>query len=372
LEVQAVPEQIEKLLAVAQEQTASDLHLNVDRPPIIRVDGRLQKLDDRAVLDDDDIRGILDSITSQEQRDKFIEHHELDFSYDNPQVGRFRVNACVQQGSISIAFRLLMRVLSPIGTLGLPEVYGELSLKPRGLILVTGATGSGKSTSLAAMVHHINNHQQRHILTIEDPIEYVHTDNMSVVIQRNVGEDTESFAAALTHALRHDPDVIVVGEMRDLTTISTAISAAETGHLVLGTLHTIDASETIDRVVEVFPHGQQAQIRLQLSQVLVAVLSQSLVRLIGGGRVPACEIMICNPAIRNLIREGQIHQLSSTIQMGQRDGMQTLNHALASLVANDVVSFEDAVSHSSNSAQLTDSIKHVKAAMPRPVYQSAM
>jgi twitching motility protein PilT len=363
-------EQIVSLLEIAQEQSASDLHLNINRPPIIRVDGKLQRLENHPNLQDKDIREILESVASQEQVKKFLEHQELDFSYDNPQIGRFRVNACFQKGSISLAFRLLMRVLSPLDALGLPPIYSELSLKPRGLILVTGPTGSGKSTSMAAMIHHINSVEERHIITIEDPIEYVHKDNKSVIIQRSVGEDTESFATALKHTLRHDPDVIVVGEMRDLTTIAIAISAAETGHLVFGTLHTVDAGETIDRVVEVFPTGQQTQIRLQLSQVLIAVLSQTLVRRIGGGRVPACEVMVCNSAIRHVIREGQIHQIYSNMQLGQKDGMQTLNNALATLVTGNIVSHEEAVRHCSNVEQFQNALKHAKLGMLNPLAAS--
>jgi twitching motility protein PilT len=343
---------IEQLLKIAQIESASDLHLNVDRPPIIRVDGKLLRLDDHPTLQTEDVQEILNRIAKPEQVRKFLEHHELDFSYDNPQIGRFRVNACMQKGSISLAFRLLMGVLSPLTSLGLPAVCEELSVKRRGLILVTGPTGSGKSTTMAAMIDHINKNQERHIITIEDPIEYVHKDERSVVIQRGVGEDTDSFADALKHALRHDPDVIVVGEMRDLTTIAIAITAAETGHLVFGTLHTIDASETIDRVVEVFPSGQQAQIRLQLSQVLVSVISQTLIRRIGGGRVPGVEIMICNSAIKNLIREGQIHQIQNSIQLGRKDGMQTMDQSLSSLVNNNIVTPEDAINHCHNIKQL--------------------
>ncbi len=366
-----MPGDIERLLSIAQEESASDLHLNINSPPIIRVDGRLRKLNDWPQFNDEDIRGILEKIASQEQIKKFIRHQELDFSYENPQLDRFRVNACMQRGAISLAFRLLMRVLSPLTALGLPDIYAKLSLRQRGLILVTGPTGSGKSTSMAAMIHHINNIEERYIITIEDPVEYVHRDNKSVIIQRTVGEDTESFSIALKHALRHDPDVIVVGEMRDLTTIAIAVSAAETGHLVLGTLHTLDAGETIDRVVEVFPVGQQSQIRLQLSQVLVAILSQTLVRRIGGGRVPACEIMICNSAIKNLIREGQIHQLHSAMQLGQKDGMQTLNHSLATLVANNIVSLEDALRHSSNAVQLEQALNYAKKDVVKQLVHSA-
>ncbi len=346
-----MPGNIESLLAIAQEKAASDLHLNVDRTPVIRVDGKLQKLDNHPPLDNKEIHEILAGITSAEQMGKFLDNKELDFSYESEKTGRFRVNACYQKNAISLAFRLLMRVLSPLEVLGLPPIYGELALRPRGLILVTGPTGSGKSTSMAAMIHHINNNAERYIITIEDPIEYVHQDKKSVIIQRNVGEDTESFATALKHSLRHDPDVIVVGEMRDLTTISIALSAAETGHLVLGTLHTIDASETIDRVVEVFPAEQQAQVRLQLSQVLVAVLSQALVRRIGGGRIPALEIMLCSNPIKNLIREGQVHQLYSNIQIGQKEGMITLNQSLYNLVMKRIITLEEARTHCSNITQ---------------------
>jgi twitching motility protein PilT len=278
----------------------------------------------------------------------------------------------MQKGSISLAFRLLMPVLSPLTALGLPHMCEELCLKHRGLILVTGPTGSGKSTTMAAMIDHINRTDERHIITIEDPIEYVHEDNRSVIIQRCVGEDTDSFSNALIHALRHDPDVIVVGEMRDLTTIAIAITAAETGHLVFGTLHTISASETIDRVVEVFPPGQQEQIRLQLSQVLVAVISQTLVPRVGEGRVPACEVMVCNNAIKNLIREGQVHQLYSTIQLGQQNGMQTMNQSLATFVANNTVSLEDATKHCSDEKRFQDLIKTTNIVIPRPLVGSSI
>jgi len=349
--------QIQSLLEIAQEISASDLHLNVNRPPILRIDGKLKKLDNHPDIKQADIEEILEQVTNQDQRNRFLEQKELDFSYENTEIGRCRVNACIQQGVISLAFRLLMRVLTPLKYLGLPDIYGELSLRPRGLLLVTGPTGSGKSTSMAAMINYINDNQERYILTIEDPIEYVHADNKSVIIQRNVGEDTESFAIALKHTLRHDPDVIVVGEMRDLTTIATAISAAETGHLVFGTLHTIDAVETVDRIVDVFPGGQQEQIKLQLSQVLLAVLSQTLVPRLGGGRIPACEIMLCTAAIRHLIRDGQIHQMQTNMQLGRKDGMQTLNQALSDLVEANVVSLEDAMHHSSDAAALEGLIK---------------
>lgn len=348
--------QIESLLSKAHEMSASDLHMNINRPPILRIDGILARLDGYPNVVNTDIQLVMEQVTSHEQLTRFYQEKELDFSYDDVIAGRCRVNACLQKGTISLAFRLLMPILTPLSKLGLPDIIGELSLKPRGFILVTGPTGSGKSTTMAAMINHINENQERHILTIEDPIEYIHRDNKSMIIQRNVGDDTDSFVKALKHALRHDPDVIVVGEMRDLETISTAISAAETGHLVFGTLHTIDAAETVNRIIDVFPTGQQQQIRLQLSQVLLAVLSQTLVRRKNGGRVPACEIMVCNQAIKNLIREGQVHQLLNAMQLGKKDGMQTLNQALIDLVKEGIVSMDDVIAHSNNLEELMSSV----------------
>ena len=358
---------IRELLTVAMKESASDLHLNVNSPPIIRVDGRLQRLDGRQEIQAGDIEAVLAKVATQEQRAKFSEEQELDFSYDSPQLGRFRVNALMQKGTVSLAFRLLAQVLSPLSSLGLKDIYGELSLKPRGLVLVTGPTGSGKSTTLAAMVNYINEVEKRHIITIEYPIEYIHTNKNSLILQRNVGEDTKSFSTALKYALRHDPDVIVIGEMRDLTTISTAISAAETGHLVMATLHTIDATETVNRVVEVFPSGQQEQIRLQLSQVLLAVLSQTLVPRIGGGRVPACEIMINNLAIKNTIRTGQVYKLNSTIQLGSNEGMQTLTQSLANLVDAGIVSVEEALMKTSNIVGLEKMLAGSQKDKPRSI-----
>ena len=348
---------VNDLLAVAIEMSASDLHLNVGSKPVIRVDGRLHKLDDFPLITEEDVALALEQVTDKVQRERFFMERELDFSYSQPNLGRHRVSALFQKGLISIAFRLLSLVLSPLDALGLPPVYGDLSLAPRGLVLVTGPTGSGKSTSLAAMIKYINEREERHIITIEDPIEYVHENIKSLILQRNVGEDTVSFSEALRRALRHDPDVIVVGEMRDLTTIATAISAAETGHLVFGTLHTLDATETINRIVDVFPPEQQSQIILQLSQVLSAVLSQTLVPLIGGGRIPACEIMISNIAIKNTIRQNQVHMLPGIMEMGHRDGMQTLNQALAKIVKAGLVTQEEALAKSSDTDQLKNMLR---------------
>jgi twitching motility protein PilT len=334
---------IEYLLNTARDLDASDLHLNIANKPAVRIDGNLKVMSDQPVLKNEDLIEVFNTVTNETQRNKFLVDLELDFSYEKSGLGRFRVNALMQKGAISLAFRLLAVVLSPLKALGLKPIYGELALKPRGLILVTGPTGSGKSTSLAAMVNYVNEHVSQHIITIEDPIEYIYESKKSIILQRGLGDDTRSFSTALIHALRHDPDIIVVGEMRDLTTIATAISAAETGHLVMATLHTLDATETVNRVVEVFPVGQQEQIKLQLSQVLLAVLSQALVPRIGGGRVPACEIMINNTAIKHLIREGKVHQIFSTIQMSGGEGMQTLIQSLADLVNGGVVSKAEAL-----------------------------
>ncbi|MFC2022840.1 type IV pilus twitching motility protein PilT [Chloroflexota bacterium] len=354
---------IDELLARAIEMSASDLHLNVGSEPVLRIDGRLKKFPDLPPVTDEDAIAALERVTTRAQRDRFFEEKELDFSYQLPELGRHRVNVLIQKGVISIAFRLLSSVLSPLESLGLPPIFGEMSLKPRGLILVTGPTGSGKSTSMAAMIKHINERQERHIITIEDPIEYVHENIKSLILQRNVGEDTVSFSEALRRALRHDPDVIVIGEMRDLTTIATAISAAETGHLVLGTLHTLDAPETINRIVDVFPPEQQSQITLQLSQVLIAVLSQTLVPCIGGGRAPACEIMITNAAIKNVIRQKQIHMLHGIMEVSSKDGMQTLNQSLARLVRQGLLSESEALAKSSDTEQLGELVHKMSGQM---------
>ena len=343
---------IDKLIANAIEKAASDVHLNVGIEPIFRIDGKIKKISDFPPVTGEEILDILKQITDTKQREKLFEERELDFSYKTHDLGRHRINAMYQKGELSLAIRLLAPVLSPLEAIGLPIVYGELALKPRGLILVTGPTGCGKSTSLAAMIKYINEREEKHIITIEDPIEYVHENIKSLIEQRNIGEDTMSFSEALRRALRHDPDVIVVGEMRDLTTISTAITAAETGHLVLATLHTIDAAETINRIVDVFPSEQQQQIVIQLSQLLLAVLSQTLVPKIGGGRVVACEIMIATTAIRNNLRKGQAHMLSNIMEVSHADKMCTLNQSLASLVHKGIITEKEALAKSNNPEQL--------------------
>ena len=350
--------QIDKLLKLMVAKSASDLHLRSSDTPVLRIDGVLVQQEDMPPITAEEIEGIFVSIATPEQRDAFTKEMESDFVYSVPELARFRVSALRQKGTTSLALRLVPFGVFSIDDLGLPQIFRELVLKPRGLILVTGPTGSGKSTTLAAMINHLNENEKRNIITIEDPIEFMHHSKKSIIAQRDLGGDTKSFATALKHALRHDPDVIVVGEMRDLDTIATAITAAETGHLVLSTLHTTNASQTVDRIIDIFPPSQQQQIRLQVSQVLEATISQTLLRRIGGGRVAAFEIMIATPAVRNLIREGKTFQLPSVIQMGSKDGMQTLDQALADLVKRRIVTQEEAMTKSSDAEQLRKLSQH--------------
>jgi twitching motility protein PilT len=347
---------IYKLLRYAVESRASDLHLNANSYPVMRVDGRLKTLNNEEFLTPQTLQELFDSITNEGQRLTLQAKRQLDFAIAIPEVGRFRVNTLVQRGSLSFAFRTIAKELAPLSSMGLPEIYTEVTSFRKGLILVSGPTGSGKSTTLAAMVNYINENDSRHIITVEDPIEYVHPNKKSIILQLEVGKDTESFGEALLNTLRHDPDVLVVGEMRDLETISAAITAAETGHLVMGTLHTNDATQTIDRIVDVFPHGQQDQIRIQLSQVLLAVFSQVLLVCIKGGRIPACEIMIANSAVRNCIREGQMQYLRNAIQLGLKEKMQTLNQALAKLVLEKQITQHEALLNSVDREQLVQLI----------------
>jgi len=284
---------------------------------------------------------------------------ELDFGYSISGVGQFRCNAAMQRGAISLAIRLLPAIIPTIDELEIPQICKQLILRPRGLILVTGPSGSGKSTTLAAMINHLNRNAQRNVITIEEPIEFLFKNDKCVIHQREIGSDTISFAKALKHSLRHDPDVIVIGEMRDLTTISTAMSAAETGHLVLGTLHTYDAAQSIDRIIDVFPPEQQRQVRLQLSQVLEAVLSQTLLPRINGGRIAAFEIMLANSVIKRLIRDEKIWEITPNIEMGIREGSQSMNQALANLVRNNLVSKEDAILRSSDPAKLESLVSNI-------------
>ena len=344
---------VKELLTFMAEQDASDLHLRVPAPPMLRVDGELFAAEGMDKLMPPDIEAILEQITSEEQRERFRNELELDFAYSVPGLARFRVNVMQQRGTMSIAFRRIPFTIPTIEEFNLPDVCKSLIMKPRGLVLVTGPTGSGKSTTLAAMIDYLNNRDARNVITIEDPVEFLHNNKKCLIAQRDLGDDTRSFANALKHALRHDPDVILVGEMRDLETISTAITAAETGHLVLGTLHTVDAVQTVDRIIDAFPPEHQHQVRMQLSQVIEGVLSQTLVpKATGKGRVGVFEILVASGAVRNLIRTNKTYELTSVLQLSNRDGMQTLNQALAYLVNTRQITAEEAVRKSSDPDQL--------------------
>ena len=349
---------INVLLKLMVDARASDLHIKTPTVPVIRVDGRLLRQEQFPPVTPEDAEKIFISIANEFQREVFARDFELDFVYSVPRLARFRVNVLRQRGTLSLAFRLVPFRISTIDELGLPQILKRLIIKPRGLILVTGPTGSGKSTTLAAMIDYLNGSARSNIITIEDPIEYLYKDKKCIISQRELGGDTKSFSIALKHALRHDPDVIIVGEMRDLETISTAVAAAETGHLVLGTLHTVDAAQTVDRMIDMFPPSQQPQIRLQFSQVVEAVLSQSLLPLkSGSGRTAAFEIMVANPAVRHLIREGRTFELASIIQLGAKDGMQLLDQELARLVKNNMVTAEEALLKSSYQERLKKLLK---------------
>jgi twitching motility protein PilT len=342
-----------ELLKTMVEKSASDLHIRVPSTPVLRVDGDLVPLKDQPQITMEDVEAAFDYITTPEQRNRFHLEKELDFAYSVPGLARFRVSVMRQRGTISLAFRLVPFKVFTIDELALPDICRELILKPRGLILVTGPTGSGKSTTMAAMLNFLNERQACNVITIEDPIEYLHPNIKCLIAQRDLGDDTKSFDIALIHALRHDPDVIVVGELRDFETVQTAMRAAETGHLVMGTLHTTDAPQTVDRVIDIFPPNQQPQIRLQFSQVLVAVLSQTLLpRATGKGRIAAFEIMTGNSAVKNLIREGKTFELHSVMQLSSAESMQTLDQALADLVKKKIVSVEEAKMKSSHPDRL--------------------
>ena len=340
------------------EKQASDLHLWVPSPPVLRIDGVLTPLNQFPPVDPKNVEMVFDNITTPEQKKTFQEQKELDFAYSIPGLARLRVNAMSQRGTISLAFRLVPFEVPSIDELGLPQVCKKLALRPRGLILITGPTGCGKSTTLAAMINHINENDNRTIISIEDPIEYLHSNKNCLIAQRELGDDTMSYAKALVHALRHDPDVLVVGEMRDMETMRTALTAAETGHLVLGTLHTVDAVQSIHRIVDMFPHSEQEQIVTQLSQVIEAILSQTLLPRIDGGRVAAFEVMIANSAIRKLIREQRVFELPRNMEFSTKEeGMHTLDQALAELVKSGIVSTEDAMMKSSNPAKFSQESK---------------
>jgi len=333
---------ITELLAFSVQHDASDLHLSTGTPPSIRVDGDVRKLNIPA-FDAKDVNALVYDIMNDRQRKEYEENLEVDFSFEVPNLARFRVNAFNQNRGPAAVFRTIPSKILSLDDLGCPDIFRDISDTPRGLVLVTGPTGSGKSTTLAAMVDYINNAKHDHILTIEDPIEFVHENKMCLINQREVHRDTLSFEAALRSALREDPDVILVGEMRDLETIRLAMTAAETGHLVFGTLHTTSAPKTIDRIIDVFPGEEKSMVRSMLSESLRAVISQTLIKKVGGGRVAAHEIMIGTPAIRNLIREDKIAQMYSSIQTGMSNGMQTMDQCLQNLVNRGVITKQAAM-----------------------------
>lgn len=333
---------IEVLLEEVVKKKASDLHLQVGLPPMLRVDGSLVPISGADPLTDEAVETLIFAILDEDQKQILLKDKEFDFSFAFGDLGRFRVNAFHERGNLAAALRLIPNEILTIEQLGLPPIVSKFADYPRGLVLVTGPTGSGKSTSLAALIHKINMERADHIITIEDPIEYTHRSKRSVIVQREVHYDTYSFSAALRSALREDPDVVLIGEMRDLETIASAITIAETGHLVFATLHTNSAAQSIDRMIDVFPPHQQPQIRSQLSNILMAICSQRLIPAIGGGRMAAAEILIATPAVRNIIREGKTHQLEAVIQTGGEYGMQSMDKTLVNMVHNGTISFDDA------------------------------
>ncbi|MCA9338780.1 type IV pilus twitching motility protein PilT [Candidatus Saccharibacteria bacterium] len=333
---------IEVLLEEVVRKRASDLHLQISLPPMLRVDGSLTPVAGCENLDQPTVERLVFSILDEDQQQILIKDKEFDFSFAFGDLGRFRVNAFHERGNLAAALRLIPNEIKSINELGMPPVVNNFANFPRGLVLVTGPTGSGKSTTLAALVDKINTEKSHHIITIEDPIEFTHKSKKSVVVQREVHYDTYSFSAALRSSLRQDPDVVLIGEMRDLETISAAITIAETGHLVFATLHTNSAAQSIDRMIDVFPPHQQPQVRAQLSNILMAICSQRLIPAIGGGRVVSAEILTATPAVRNIIREGKSHQLDAVIQTGADQGMQSMDKTLVGLVKAGTITYDDA------------------------------
>jgi twitching motility protein PilT len=344
---------IDDLLEQMVARKASDLHISVASPPAVRVRGEMERLDDYDPLSGEDTQQLLYRILSSEQQKQLEIKRQLDFSHSVPGLARFRVNVYFQKESVGAAFRMIPDELKTLEELGIPSTLHQLAEKPRGIVLVTGPTGSGKSTTLAALIDEINRNRAEHILTIEDPIEFLHRHKRCIVNQREIGPDATTFAEALRAALRQDPDVILVGEMRDLETIGTALTAAETGHLVFGTLHTQSAPSTIDRIIDVFPPEQQEQVRIMIANSLQGVVTQALLPTADGvGRVPSLEVLLPDDAVRNLIRQGKVEQIYSVMQTNTSRGMQTMEQSLADLVQRGVVKLEDALSRSSRPAQL--------------------
>lgn len=343
---------LDELLTITIEENASDLHISIERFPTLRIDGVLVPLTRKKILTADDCRGLAMALMLEEQQKQFLEIKEYDFSYEFNGKARFRVNAYFQRGFVSVAMRFIPPIIRTAEDLNLPPILHEFTRPSQGFVLIVGPSGHGKSTTLAAIIDEINRSRADHIITIEDPIEYVFQQDRAIIDQREVFRDTASFSSALRAAFRQDPDVIMVGEMRDLETISTAITAAETGHLVFGTLHTNNAAQTIHRILDIFPPQQQTQIRSQLAATLLGIVSQRLIPKIGGGLIPACEILLANSAVGNLIRENKIHEIDLVIETSQEAGMISLNRALADLVKRQLISLENSLIYSLNPNEL--------------------
>src|SRR3989338_5265449 len=351
---------IEILLEEVIKKKASDLHLQVGLPPMLRVDGALAPITATEALTEESIEALIFAILDEDQKQILLKDKEFDFSFAFGDLGRFRVNAFHERGNLAAAMRLITNEIKSVEQLGLPKIINKFAAYPRGLVLITGPTGSGKSTTLAALIEKINSERPLHIITVEDPIEYTHQSKKSVIVQREVHYDTYSFSAAMRSSLREDPDVVLIGEMRDLETIAAAITIAETGHLVFATLHTNSASQSIDRMIDVFPPHQQPQIRAQLSNMLMAIASQRLIPAIGGGRIAAAEILIATPAVRNIIREGKSHQLEAVIQTGAEHGMQSMDKTLVSLIHNCTITYDEARNYAVDLEELDRMMRSLK------------
>lgn len=345
-------QRIKSLLRLVAQQNASDLHLVVGRYPTLRLDGRLYPLTQESILSADDTQALSDALTSEENKKRLIEDGQVDFSYNFEDKARFRTNIFYQQGNISIAMRMVAGRIRTLEELNVPSSLYEFTKQTQGLLLITGPVGHGKSTTLSALLDFINHNEDKHIITIEDPIEYVYEQDRCIINQREVGKDIKTFGDGLRGVFREDANVVLIGELRDLDTISTAMTAAETGHLILATLHTNDTSQTIDRIIDVFPAHQQNQVRSQLASVLLGVVSQRLVPKVGGGRIPAMEIMMNNHAVENLIRENKAYQIDSVIETGLREGMISLDKSLADLVQRGLVTLDDAMIYAKNTEYL--------------------
>jgi twitching motility protein PilT len=351
---------LRELLEQMVQMGASDLHLTVGSPPVVRVDGKLARMN-HDMLTGEHIKKIAYSMLNEKQKMKFEQNWELDFSFGIESMSRFRANMFMQRGNVAVALRQIPYKVRTFEELGLPKVISEFSRLPRGLVLVTGPTGSGKSTTLAAIIDKINRERPVHIITVEDPIEYLHRHQMALVNQREVYSDTPTFSSALKYALREDPDVVLVGEMRDLETIESALSISETGHLAFATLHTNSAAESINRIIDAFPSTQQEQVRVSMSFSLQAIVSQTLIPKVGGGRVMAMEVLVVTPAIRAIIRDDKVHQIYSMIQSGQKFGMKTMNQSLSELYQSGKISINDAMGYSHNQQELSEMLQRQKA-----------